>query len=675
MGPPRFIQELSKCRDILLIGGKAASLGRLVRAGFPVPDGFVVTTRAWQPAAEQRRRCQPCLDGRDVHLLWQLARRVARHLGCPQDIEWAIHEGKLYLLQSRPITTMAGAAAYDRVLRTTQRRLRQEAAARRGPWVRHNLAETLPHPTPLTWSIMKRFMSGSGGFGATYRQAGFEPAPVVESDGFLLSIAGRIYMDVTRAPEMLFPDFPFAYDLEELKRNLDTSQLQPTQPFGSSLSRWKMGRKLTAVQARLEALSADREHELREDLFKEIVAFAAGAKLMDLGSLPVDGLLELWEKQERKVLDTFGPRLLLPGPIVAMALGALRTFLQETLWDEDADALAQFLSAGGLPDRTLTADAELCEVAKGNRSLETWLADHGHRAAGELDLAEPRWRERPAAARERADRLGTGDGPLERHRRHVKEIDRQAAALRTRLTGAQRREFDKHLCLVRCYVILREDSKDFLMFGYDLLRDLALEAGRRMDIGDDVFYLTRDEVFDSLRVGFAPCHLIEQRKIAYRTESRLALPRVIDARAIDTLGQIPTVEPSAGGHKALVVSSGESTGTARIVHSPTQAGDLGQRYILVCASTDPSWTPLFVNAAGLVLECGGTLSHGAIVAREMGLPAVVLPGATRIFHEGEEIRIDGRRGWVGPAGVVQNEQSEPHEGTTFTVRLPLPSAG
>jgi rifampicin phosphotransferase len=849
MDTHRFTQELSKCRDVSLVGGKAASLGRLVHAGFPVPDGFVVTTRAWQlyrqsgvgavfatsvestlsaiddsippvvaeeiraayrmlgspivavrssataedmadasmagqyetflnvqgekalldaiwrcwasiqaprvqaylsehgidpswvamavvvqrqvsadaagvlftanphdgrthemlleaswglgetvvsgrvqpdvlrlkretgqvleavvadkqaylaPGAkeeslvEEGRRRQPCLSGRDVYRLWQLARRVAKHFGCPQDIEWAISGGEPYLIQSRPITTLAEAAAYEQLLRTTQRYLRQEAAAGRGPWILHNLAETLPHPTPLTWSIMKRFMSGSGGFGTMYRQAGFEPAPAVEHEGFLACIAGRIYMDATRAPEMLFQDFPFAYDLEDLKRNLDASQSPPTKPTGSPLSRWKAGKKLTAVQARLDALSTDLEHELREGLFEEIMAFAAGAKRMDLGSLPVNELLELWERQERKVLDTFGPRLLLPSLIAATALGALRTFIQETLWDEDADALARRLSSGGLPDRTLLADAELYEVAKGNRLLETWLADHGHRAAGELDLAEPRWREQSAAVQEMADRLGTGEGPLERHRRHVEEIDRQMAALRTPLTRARQREFDKHLSLVQRYIVLREDSKDFLILGYDMLRDLALEAGRRMNIGDDVFYLTRDEVFDSLRVGFAPCYIIEQRKIAYRAEIRLALPRVIDSQVINMLGETPDVKPSAGGYKALAISSGESTGPARIVHSPMHTGELGSRYILVCPSTDPSWTPLFVNAAGLVLECGGTLSHGAIVAREMGLPAVVLPEATKLFHEGEELRIDARCGWVGLADAPQDKQSELH---------------
>jgi rifampicin phosphotransferase len=620
--------------------------GRVLEAAIADKQVYLAVGTSESSAVEESRRRQSCLRGRDVYRLWQLGKRVAEHFGCPQDIEWALGGGELYLLQSRPITTLGDIEAYDEILRTTQSHLRQEAMAGRGPWVLHNLAETLPHPTPLTWSIMTRFMSGSGGFGAMYRQAGFEPSPVVNRDGFLECIAGRIYMDAARVPEMLFEGFPFAYDLEELKRNPDASQSPPTQPRGSWGTRRKAGRRLTVVTAKLRALAAPLERDLREGLFQEIAAGAARAKAIDLGPLSADQLLRLWQDHESLTLDTFGPHLLMPGLIAAMAMGNLRTFLQETLWDEDADALAQLLSAGGVPDRTVVANAELHEVGKGNRPLETWLTEHGHRTAGEFDLAAPRWRERPTAVRHMADRLAAGEGPLERQRRNAEAVNQQLASLRGRFRGAQRRELDRFVSLVRRYITLREDSKDSLMLGYDLLRDLALEAGRRLEVGPDVFYLTRDELFEALHVGFAPYHLIELRKTAHRAESRLTLPRVIDVEAIDTLGEMQGAKPSADGYKALAVSSGQAQGPARILHSPTEAGDLGQGYILVCPSTDPSWTPLFVNAAGLVLECGGTLSHGAVVAREMGLPAVVLPGATKLFCEGQEIHVDGCRGWV-----------------------------
>ena len=196
-----------------------------------------------------------------------------------------------------------------------------------------------------------------------------------------------------------------------------------------------------------------------------------------------------------------------------------------------------------------------------------------------------------------------------------------------------------------------------MILGYDLLRDLAVEAGRRLGVGQDVFFLTREELFHALRVGFAPCQVIEQQRAAYEAETRLDLPRVIDAKAIDTLGDVPEREPAAGGHKAFAVSSGEATGPARVLASPHEAGDLGRGYVLVCPSTDVAWTPLFGNAAGLVLERGGMLSHGAVVAREMGLPAVVLAGATRLFRDGEELHVDGCRGWVGKTSQARRQDS------------------
>jgi phosphohistidine swiveling domain-containing protein len=630
------------------------------------------------PVEESLRR-KSCLCGHDVYRLWQLGRRVAEHFGCPQDVEWATQGDELYLLQSRPITTIRDIEAYDEVLRTTQYHLRHESTAGRGPWVLHNLAETVPHPTPLTWSILKPFMSGSGGFGAMYRQAGFEPSATVCQEGFLECLAGRVYMDVARAPEMLFAGFPFAYDLEELKRNPDAAQTPPTLPPRSAAARrggsfWaqrRAGRKLATVTAGLHTLATTLERELRDRLFKEITAAVAQAKRMDLLSLSSSQLRAQWGDAESLVLDTFGPHLLIPGLIAAMAVGELRVFLQGTLWDEDADTLTQLFSAGGEPDRTVMANAELYEVAQGHRSLEMWLAQHGHRAAGEFDLAQPRWREQPTAVREMAARLAAGEGPLERHRRNAAAVNEQLASFRARLTNGERRELDRLVSLVRRYLTLREDCKDFLMLGYDRLRDLALEAGRRLEIGQDIFYLTRDELLEALRVGFAPYHLIEQRKIAYRVETRLTLPRVIDVETIDTLGKTPDITPQAGGYKALAVSSGQAQGRATILYSPTEAGDLGRGYILVCPSTDPSWTPLFVNAAGLVLECGGTLSHGAVVARELGLPAVVLPGATKLFREGEEIHIDGQRGWVRSAGALV----ESHVGVGLSIETPEPRLG
>ncbi|HVT90234.1 MAG TPA: PEP/pyruvate-binding domain-containing protein [Tepidisphaeraceae bacterium] len=637
---------------------------------------YTAGTHEEQSVNESQRR-RSCLNSQDVHRLWQLGKRVAAHFGSPQDIEWAIQAGEIFLLQSRPITTFEQSEEYEQLLVHTREHLQSELSAGRGPWVLHNLAETLTHPTPLTWSVISRLMSGAGGFGEMYRQAGFEPSPAVMRDGFLERIGGKIYMDASRAPGMFFEDFPMAYDIEELKRRPDVSQIPPSVPRGSMRARWNISRKLRAADTKLRDLSKSLDRELRDNLFPEIQAYVARSKPIDLHTVTTDWLIELWREHEKMVLDTFAPQTLLPSLVSGMAIADLRTFLAEHFWDEDPDELSQLLSISDTPTRTMLADSELHEVGTGQRSMESWLASHGHRAAGEFDLASPRWRENPTGALEMAARLATAESPMERHRHTCARVQQRVESLRAKLNETDREELANRIAMARRYITFREDGKDFLMLGYDLLRDVALEAGRRLEIGQDVFFLTREELFDSLRVGYAPLHIIEKRKAIDKSEARLTLPRVIDCNSIDTLGEPSLMQANCDAHRAFAVSSGSASGQARVLHSPGEARELGKGYILVCPSTDPSWTPLFASAAGLVLECGGALSHGAVVAREMGLPAVVLPDATRLFRDGEQIHVDGHRGWAAkaqPAGaeVLKLDSIDPDNMSIEHKLLPPP---
>ena len=647
-----------------------AATGRVLSASIADKAVYISAGSAGERPVEEARRRQPCLNSRDVHGLWQLGRQAEQYFNAPQDIEWAIHEGKLYLLQSRPITTQREIEARQEVMSLTREHLRNEIAAQRGPWALHNLAETLPHPTALTWSVIKPFMSGSGGFGAMYRRAGFQPSSAIDREGFLELIAGRVYMDVTRSPEMFCEDFPFAYDLQKLLSDPEASQKPPSVPRGSFSTRFKASGLLAKATVTIKNLSESADTDFRGKTIPQIVAWVTRSRAQNLNSLSAEELIVLWREREEQVLDVFGPETLLPSLICGMVWADLETFLHENFWDESADSLLRLIAAGGKPDHTVIANAELFEVAEGKRSLEAWLTAHGHRGPGEFDLASPRWREQPEQLREMAARLAAGEPPLSRFERGSELAAEQAAKLRAQLGPAEAKEFDRRLELVHRFMPFREEGKDYLMLGYDLLRDMALEFGRRLDVGDGVFHLTQDEIFDALRVGFAPHHLIEQRQFSYRAEIRLALPRVIDAAALGRLGEPTGVEMSEGACQALSISSGRASGPARVLHEATGAGDIGSGYILVCPSTDPAWTPLFVNAAGLVLECGGALSHGAVVAREMGLPAVVLADATRIFRNGEQIEIDGNNGWVGRTNPDSGKAAEPRAADPSDTRIP-----
>ncbi len=622
------------------------------RATGAVLHAVIADKRIWiepgshaQREVPDARRTVPCLSAAQVEELRRLGERVAAHFGSPQDLEWGIAPGgELRLLQSRAITTLDESP--EGLLADERSALGAELAAGHGPWVRHNLSETLPQPTPLSWSVVKRFMSGAGGFGALYRLVGFEPAPAVCTDGFLRLVAGRVYQDLARAPEVFFAGYPFAYDLELLRANPDAAQDPPSIVTGTPGEMLGVRRRLQAVERAIDALIPTADARLVNEELPAFRAWCATERARDLSTLSVTALLDCWHARRQRVMDGFAPQSLLPSIICATVMARLKAFLDPWCWDDEPAALAELVATGGPANCTVRAAAGLRDLVEGRLPLAAWLAEHGHRAPAEFDLATPRWHERPDALRAFAANLAGGADPLALHRERVAVARAAADALRARLPRAERRTFDGLVAVLHRYLRFREDGKQWLMEGYDLLRATALEAGRRLGLGDDVFLLDETELTAALTTGYAPLALLTTRRTRRLAEARCRLPALITAAELPTLGTPPVL---VGGDRlaGFPIASGSGRGPVRVVLSPDQVeGELGRGYILVCPSTDPSWTPLFVNAAGLVLERGGALSHGAVVAREMGIPAVVIDGATTLLTPGEVVAIDGDHGAV-----------------------------
>ena len=646
-------------------------LGEAVVSGRVQPDVFRISRKSGELISASHPNIT-CLSEKMIHMLWQVGRQVAEHFESPQDIEWAIHGGEIYLLQSRPITTLRESQVYDDLMQGTQQRLRDEVSPARGPWVLHNLAETLPQPTPLTWSLIRRYMSGDGAMGAAYRRVGFEPSAAVCRNGFLDLIAGRVYMDVSRSPQMFSERFPFTYDVDDLKSRPDAGQAPPTVPCGTLLERLRVARQLATVGQRLRNLATNKPNSLTATHFPAMEKFVQAARQVNLASLSTDQLIDAWRERCGAVLDDFGAESIVASMIASHALDDLRTFIRDHFWQDDPQAVAEQLAAGGAATRTLLADSELRRVGMGDMALNTWLRAHGHRGTNEFDLSAPRWSEQPDNLQKLADTLARGACPLDRHAKTADASNRLSQSLEARLSKVWCTQFEQRVMQARRYITLREDAKDCLMLGYELLRELALEIGRRLDIGDDVFFLKENEMLASLVSRQVPRTRIEERKQIRRAEKQLSLPTFINAKIVETLGEVQELKLPPGGMAALPLSAGAAGGPARILHSPVDASNLAPGYILVCPSTDPSWTPLFTSAAGLVLQCGGSLSHGAIVAREMGLPAVVLPGATQMFAEGETIQVDGSRGWVARPSESPS-QSQPNISDADDTRIPADS--
>jgi pyruvate,water dikinase len=306
-------------------------------------------------------------------------------------------------------------------------------------------------------------------------------------------------------------------------------------------------------------------------------------------------------------------------------------------------------------------EKELSEVEGGVEFLKMFrefMDANGARAAGEFELAVPRWREDPSFVLSMIGKLmetssasaegGSQSEPAERHKRRQEDIKR----IRRRLNPLQRMIFNRCLKSYSDFTTFRENLKYRLMEGFALLRSHFLEKGDtlckagKIESRDDVFYLKPREITalmsdsdsDNLR---HPARLVVTRK------KEMALWRSLHPPALILEGG-PESEPSSSRSlTGIGCSPGTVEGVARVLFDLAESAAFVPDEILVTPHTDPGWTPLFLVCKGLVTEIGGFLSHGATVAREYGIPAVVnVPGAASRIDTGDLIRVDGTTGRI-----------------------------
>jgi len=623
----------------------------------------------YQSVPDEKTR-KSCLTYAQIQELRKTGLQAQQAYGCPLDIEWAISSNKLYMLQARPVTTLAATQAYYALLQEAKTFLKSEISEGRGPWARHNLSETLPSPSPLTWSLIRSFMSGAGGFGLMHEHVGFTPSDTVKDSGFLTLIAGQIYMDLSRVTELFCADYPYSYDLELLRYNPDAAQQPPTIPNGTykQLSQaGQLGRKVTES---LHKTAITLDEDFDNTFVPSVNAWCREQEKLNLENMTDQELIDLWHKQQKEVLEDFGYMFFLPSMVEALAAADLKDFISQNLWDYEPDALLQKLSVSSTVDITLKANIELQKVSRGQHSFEQWLEDYGYRGPGEFDLASPRWNERQKDLQSIIEQLKDGPSVEDKHRQRINEARTCLKELQQQINASQAELLNKKTSVLQRYIRFREDGKAMFIKTLTQLRNTAQEFGRRLELDDAVFFLYENELPDTLLKGFVRHDFIEQRRQMLKAGKSITLPHVIEADDIPSLGQAQ-VNNQADSWSAFSVASGICSGPASIILDPTQVNDLPENYILVCPSTDPAWTPLFINASGLILERGGALSHGAIVAREMGLPSVVLENATKLFNNGEIISIDGNRGKVWRSEYTDSEVDSEVEYIAPSLRPPI----
>ncbi len=623
----------------------------------------------------------PSLTDAQLKALTQLGMQVETHYGQPMDIEWALANEEFILLQSRYITTppkptthLERAYSIAEVDNEVVEEARQEeiqklkaCAERHGTvWCHHNLAEVLPAPLPMTWKIMKEFMSGAGGLGKAYRGLGFYPSERVHNEGILDLICGRIYVNLNREAELHFEGFPFAHDFNALKQNPQEAMYAQAQTdiTRSNASFWlKLPLhiiRMSKAEMRLRQCRSDFAQLLTEKVFPTFQEEVEAERNISYSDLTDAELVGKFKKWRTKTLDGFAPKALIATLLAGFSLQRLEAALQKCLNETEVKTFANRLMSGISGNLTVeTIDpqvshprlaSKLREVATGDITLTDFLKDYGHRAVGEFELAQPRWREDTtyleqivASFQQKND--GTSLSKRADAKQQIEQRESAEKELTTRLenkTGL-RKQIESELDFTRTYMPFRETAKFYLMLGYEQIRRPLLELDRRYQLDGGIFYLVPNEL-QQLINGEVFNDVITTRKMKRERVLQIEVPDVIFSDSLDQIGtsmSIDAVDTLTG----VGVSAGVATGEARVLLTPADAHPSDRNYILVCPSTDPAWTPLFFHAAGLVMERGGLLSHGAVVAREYGVPAVAnIPNATRRITDGQMLRVDGNQG-------------------------------
>jgi rifampicin phosphotransferase len=633
----------------------------------PLPGGGVERVPVTDAAGS-------CLTDEQAVALAALGRRVEEHFGAPQDIEWALDaDGEQWLTQARPITTLHPLPA------PSGDGLRVLFCA--------SLAQGLTRPvTPMGLSGV-RVVAAT----ASALAFGVPVADPVTGPPAFRTAGGRAFIDITpalrSAPGRTI--LPRALDMMESRSAVVLRALSADPRLAPTTTSWApFVRRLvrTLVRFRVPVLMALAL--LRPDAARRRVE-RVGDRVRALTSAPPEATPE--ERLDRAVHVLRQAFPVMPRTVPAAGAGFLMLGAAQKIAGRDLDAGAVHDVLRSLPHNSTTEmDLRLWALARKLRGdpasaavlreippdelarryrdgvlppalesgLTAFLLRHGHRAVAEIDIGMPRWSEDPRhVLGVLANYLRLDDpalAPDAVFARGAEAADAAVAAAVERVRGHSRlRAAALRFALgrVRSLTGLREEHKDYLIRIFAHVRSLLTAVGTELatrgllDRADDVFFLDLAEARAAL-AGADLRETVAARRAEYDRElRRRRVPRVLlsDGTEPEAVALPTDVEGALVGTAA---SAGTVTAPARVVLDPVGA-HLEPGEILVAPSTDPGWTPLFLTAGGLVMEMGGPNSHGAVVAREYGIPAVVgVADATTRITTGDEVTVDGAAGVV-----------------------------
>ena len=602
---------------------------------------------AIEPASQQR----PALTDTQIAGLAQLGRRIEAHFGTPQDIEWCLVGDEFLFVQSRPITTLfpipaTGDQGNHVYVSVGHQQMMTDAMKPLGLSVWQ-----LTTPRPMAEAGGRLFVDVTELLGSPTSRAAY------------LKVAGRSDPLLGNALARILErgDFIPALPDEELVGNPALSTPAPieTDPAivagliergQASIAALKRDIRTKSGPALLDFILADFQ-ELRRTLFDPQGLQVILATMQ--GSWRLSEQLEEW-LGEKNAVDTLTRSV--PGNVTSEMGLALLDVADVIRPYPDVVAFLRYVEDENFLDKLPVLEGGL----EARDAIQAYLDTYGMRCVGEIDITRPRWSERPTtlvpmvlgniknfepgAARRRFEEGGQQAWEKER------ELLTRLRALPDGEGKAE--EAKRTIDQIRTFSGYREYPKYGMISHYFVYKQALLhDAERLVRDGvlcdrEDIFYLRFSELHDVVRTNHVDDMLIRERKEAFRSYRALTPPRVLTSDGEAVTGMYERADVPAGALTGLPVSAGTVEGRARVILDMAEA-DLEAGDILVTAYTDPSWTPAFVAIKGLVTEVGGLMTHGAVIAREYGLPAVVgVERATRLIRDGQRIRVHGTDGYI-----------------------------
>lgn len=673
-------------------------LGESVVSGLAVPDQYVLYTRNTRPEIKEILRgtkkfvtvAMECggtrliteedpqwdqflkntgqgqvLSNNEIIRLGITIMRVLDSLGESerhQDIEWAFDGNKFFLVQARPVTALP---------RYTYPEIKDQPEI----WSNANVRDASPMVLSVSAQreckiIMDIMMAG------VYKYLGVQPIPGVQR---FKCFNGRLYTNMSI--------FQWeAYKFYALTPSESNSHMGGHQQEIKIAGKYKLG-KAALLKIKLSQLKI---LFLMKRLKKEVVSSSANIRSCaeswmekNLSLLGDEDLFNSMVEISKTTLN-YSPMLTLFNLFAGGSMRTLAGVLEKHFPGESISLINSIMAGAG----NLTSAnhayrlAELAELAGGDKaargifdsvlysprdwesalpdnssfkqSFKEYLKEFGHRAVYEMDIINPRWREDPSyllnTIKGMLDKAGAESIKSKQKEKRMEAWER----INKKIPFYLKKIVENLAAQLIENSEMREMTKSEMVRLAEVVRRLYLEAARRLAARGlltehgDIFHCSWYDIAPILTGGYdgrGLKSLVADRKERRKEMEALSPPDTM----VDSLPlfSTPLTVGSGGVLEGLGVAAGSASGPAKVVLHPDEGGKLGYGEVLVAPSTDPAWTPLFLKAAAIVMETGGFLSHGSIVAREFGIPAVVnIPGVLGVLKDGQEITVDGDRGKV-----------------------------